>query len=202
MKNIPFYDRLLLLCTALLAAYQVVVGIEAFPLLAVVSFTVAFGVLLLASLLLIILGFEVLASAGVLIASTLMPLGISLGLVSLYLPELSVVYLLFCVIGLLAVIVTRTWAFKAAALPVFAGVHGVAGVIIFGLPLWMSFGGETPLGFVFVGVGGGLIGLGGLLLALLKAGKPLLSEALILRLLPALLFLMTLAYVIGFRMIS
>lgn len=200
--RISLYDRVLLLFTALLAAYQIVAGVESFPLLAVVSFTVAFGVLLLASLLLILMGFEVLSSVSVLIASTLMPLGISLGLVSLYLPAYRTVYLAFALLGLVGVILTRTVVWKRAAVPFFAVVHGVAGMIIFVLPLWMSLQGKAPLGFILVGVGGALIGLGGLALALLRSGKPLLPEALVLRLLPALLFLMTLAYVLGFRLIA
>jgi len=43
-----------------------------------------------------------------------------------------------------------------------------------------------------------LIGIGGLLLAFLKVGKPLLSRATILRILPGLLLLMTAAFVLGF----
>ncbi len=200
MAKMTHVSRLLLLLTALLAAYQIVVGIDAFPTLAVVSFTVAFGILLLASLLLIILGYEILASASVLIASTLIPLGVSLGLIALYLPGYSVGYLVFSLLGLLAVFVTRTMTFKRVAVPVFAGVHGVSGLIIFGLPLWMSLSGRAPAGFLIAGLGGGLMGVGGLLLAFLKSGKPILSEKTILTVLPVLLFLMTLAYVIGFKM--
>jgi len=43
-----------------------------------------------------------------------------------------------------------------------------------------------------------LIGVGGLLLALLKVGKPLLSRATILKVLPGLLLAMTVAFVAGF----
>jgi len=55
-----------------------------------------------------------------------------------------------------------------------------------------------PAGFALVGLGGAVIGLGGLLLAFLKAGKPILSQKTILTLLPGLLFLMTAAFVCGF----
>ena len=47
-------DRVLLLVTGLLAAYQIVVGIDHLDTLPIVAYTVAFGVLLVAGLLLII----------------------------------------------------------------------------------------------------------------------------------------------------
>ncbi|MDE3089060.1 MAG: hypothetical protein KGJ80_06720, partial [Chloroflexota bacterium] len=65
------------------------------------------------------------------------------------------------------------------------------------LPILLSLRGATPIGFALVGVGGALIGLGGLLLSFLKAGKPILSEKTILAVLPALLLLMTAAFVGG-----
>jgi hypothetical protein len=48
-------------------------------------------------------------------------------------------------------------------------------------------------------VGGALIGLGGLLLSFLKAGKPILSRETIFKVLPGLLLLMTACFVAGFR---
>jgi hypothetical protein len=51
--------------------------------------------------------------------------------------------------------------------------------------------------FTLVGIGGGLIGIGGLLLAFLKTGKPILSRQTILIILPTVLFL-TVCYVVGF----
>jgi hypothetical protein len=53
-------------------------------------------------------------------------------------------------------------------------------------------------GFALVGLGGALIGIGGLLLSFLKAGKPILPKEAILRILPGLLLLMTVAFVTGF----
>ncbi len=61
MKVTPL-DRILLLITCLLAAYQVVVGINGLENVPIIAYTIAFGVLLVAGLLIIILGFEVLNS--------------------------------------------------------------------------------------------------------------------------------------------
>jgi hypothetical protein len=53
--------------------------------------------------------------------------------------------------------------------------------------------------FALVGVGGALIGIGGLLLSFLKAGKPILTKDIILKVLPGLLLLMTVCFVAGFK---
>ena len=74
-------DRALLLGTVLLSAYQIVVGIDNLSTAPIIAYTIAFGVLLLAALLLIILGFEALDSPVVVIVSTIIPLALALGLV-------------------------------------------------------------------------------------------------------------------------
>lgn len=198
MKMSPL-DRILLLLTGLLAAYQVAVGIDHFSTLSIIAYTIAFGVLIIASLLLIILGFEVLESPVVVIASTVIPLtragsGLAAsGRLPDYLPG-------FAILGFLGIIVTRLIPFRNK-LPtiVLALVHGVAGLTIFLLPLSLAFQGWMKPAFALVGVGGGLIGVGGLLLSFLKTGKPILSREWIFKLLPGLLFLMTVCYVFGFK---
>jgi uncharacterized membrane protein YjjP (DUF1212 family) len=193
-------DRILLLITGLLAAYQIAVGIDGLATLPIIAYTIAFGILLVAGLLLIILGFDVLDSPIVVIVSTVIPLSLSLGLVWEHLPAYRTVYLVFVILGFLAILVTRLLPLKNK-LPVFmlAAVHGIAGLTIFLLPIIWAFTGRATHGFALVGVGGALIGIGGLLLSFLKAGKPLLSRATILKVLPSLLLLMTAAFVAGFK---
>lgn len=193
-------DRLLLLATGLLAAYQIVYGVEGAEPLAMWAYTIAFGVLLLAGLLLIILGFEALASPVVVIAATAIPLSLSLGLVWEYLPAWRTPYLAFAVAGFGAVALSRLAIQGKRAALVLAVVHGVAGLLIFGLPLLLALGGVTGGGFVLVGVGGAVIGLAGLLLSFLKLDRPVLPEKTILSLLPALLLLTTAAFVAGFAL--
>ncbi len=193
-------DRILLLITCLLAAYQIVVGIDAMGELPIIAYTIAFGVLLVAVLLLIILGFEVLDSPVVVIVSTIIPLSLATGLVWQYAPSVRIPYLLFAIFGFTAVVITRSITIKNN-LPVItlAVVHGVAGMTIFLLPILVSVQGATESIFALVGVGGALIGVGGLLLAFLKTGKPILSRETILKILPGLLLAMTLCFVIGFK---
>lgn len=192
-------DRILLLLTGLLASYQVAVGIEGLSTLPIIAYTIAFGVLLVAGLLLIILGFEVLDSPVVVIVTTIIPLSLSLGLVWQHLEAWRTPYLIFAILGFLAILTTRAMR-MSDKLPmiVLAFVHGIAGMTIFLLPVILAAQGAVQPLFALVGAGGALIGIGGLLLLFQKAGKPILSREMILRVLPGLLLLMTLLFVVGF----
>lgn len=201
MKKITVPDRILLLVTGLLAAYQIVVGIEGLVTMAMWAYTIAFGVLLVAGLLLIILGFEILDSPLVVIVSTIIPLSLSLGLVWEYLPGWRTPYLIFAIAGFLAVAFTRYATPGKTASFTLMPVHGIAGLLIFGLPILLALRGDASAGFAWVGIGGALIGVGGMLLAFLKAGKPILPRNTILAVLPGLLLLMTAAFVAGFALV-
>jgi hypothetical protein len=199
MKTTPL-DRVLLLVTGLLAAYQVAVGIDGFSTVPILAYTIAFGVLLVAGLLLIIWGFDVLDAPIVVIVSTIIPISLATGLVWQHLASIRTSYLVFALVGFLAVTLTRSIPIPGK-IPtiVLAFVHGLAGLTIFLLPILLSVQGKLNPLFSLVGVGGALIGIGGLLLSFLKAGRPILSRETILKVLPGLLFLMTLCFVIGFR---
>jgi len=200
MMKMTALDRVLLLITGLLAAYQIVVGIDQLSTAPIIAYTIAFGVLLVAGLLLIILGFDVLDSPVVVIVSTIIPLALSLGLVWEHLASFRTLYLIFTIVGFLAVALTRTIPMKNK-LPTItiAVVHGIAGMTIFLLPIVLAFQGVMNSAFALVGIGGALIGIGGLLLSFLKAGKPILSKDVILKVLPGLLLLMTVCFVAGFK---
>ncbi|MCI0520426.1 MAG: hypothetical protein L0Z70_09255 [Chloroflexi bacterium] len=198
MRKMTILDRILLLLTGLLAAYQVAAGVEGMAALPMICYTVAFGVLLVAGLLLIILGFDVLESPVVVIVSTAIPLSLSLGLAAQYLPAWTTAYAVFALLGFVVVAATRFAAPKLMAVLSLAVVHGISGLLIFALPILLALRGQAPAGFALVGVGGALIGVGGLLLSFLKTGKPILSRETILTILPLLLLLMSAAFVAGF----
>jgi hypothetical protein len=194
-------DRLLLLATGLLAAYQIVVGIDHMDAGPICAYTVAFGVLVVAGLMLIILGYEVLESPIMVIAATLIPLSLSTGLVWQYLPIWRNVYLIFAGAGMVGIILTRSLPMpKRLPVLILALVHGLAGLLITLLPPLLVLRGEAPFGFALVGFGGALIGLAGLLLSFLKIGRPVLSGETILKILPGLLLLMTASFVGGFAL--
>ena len=195
-------DRALLLITGLLAAYQIVVGIDDLSTVPIIAYTIAFGVLLVAALLLIILGFDVLDTPVVVIVSTIIPLALSLGLVWEHLASYRALYLIFTIIGFAAVILTRTVPMQnRERIPTItiAIVHGIAGITIFLLPIILSVQGVMKPAFSLVSIGGALIGIVGLLLTFFKTGKPLLSRDMKLRIFPGLLLLMTIFFVAGFK---
>ncbi len=193
-------DRTLLLLTGFLAAYQIAIGIDRMDSVSITAYTIAFGVILVAGLLLIILGFEVLDAPIVVIISTIIPLALSLGLIWQHLASLRTVYLIFTIISFLAVVLTRSIAMQNK-LPVIviAITHGIAGLTIFLLPIILAAQGQVKPLFSLVGIGGALIGIGGLLLSFLKTGKPILSRDTIMRLFPMLLLLTTAFFVAGFK---
>jgi hypothetical protein len=193
-------DRVLLLITGILAAYQVAVGIDGFTALPIIAYTIAFGVLLVAGLLLFILGFDVLDAPIVVIISTIIPLSLATGLVWQHIASFRTLYLVFAILGFLAIGITRLFPMPDK-LPtiILTIVHGIAGLTIFLLPIILSIQSRTQPLFSLVGVGGALIGLGGLLLSFLKTGRPIVSRATILRIFPALLLLTTICFVAGFK---
>ncbi len=194
-------NRILLLAMCFLAAYQVAVGINGLGNVPIIAYTIAFGVLLVAGLLIIILGYEVLDSPVVVVVSTIIPLSLSLGLVWEHSGSFQMPYLVFAVLGLLAIIITRSIRMPQG-LPtiVLTLVHGFAGMVVFLLPSFLAAQGKTNPGFGLVGFGGALIGLAGLLLYFLKSGKPIVSRETILRILPGVFLLMTIAFVSGFAL--
>ncbi|MFN8412002.1 MAG: hypothetical protein U0Z26_06405 [Anaerolineales bacterium] len=193
-------DRTLLLAMGFLAAYQIAIGIDRMDSVSIVAYTVAFGVLLVAGLLLIILGFEVLDAPIVVIISTIIPLSLSLGLVWQHLASFRTPYLIFVISGFVAVVLTRLIDMKGKIpLLVVAITHGVSGMIIFLLPIFVVFQGQVKFLFALVGLGGAFIGIGGLFLSFMKSGTPLISKENVLKTFSALLFISTLCFVIGFK---
>lgn len=193
-------NRTLLLLTVLLASYHVSVGIDGFTALPIIAYTIAFGVILVASLLIFILGIDVLDSPIVVIFSTIIPLSLAVGLVWQHAASMRISYLVFTIISFLAVTLTRSIQMQNK-LPVLviAITHGIAGLTIFLLPIILAVQGQVKPLFSLVGIGGALIGVGGLLLSFLKTGKPIVSRGTIMRLFPALLLLTTAFFVAGFK---
>jgi hypothetical protein len=77
--------------------------------------------------------------------------------------------------------------------------HGIAGMIIFLLPIIITIQRQVKPLFALVGIGGALIGILGLLLSFLKTGKPIVSRDTTMKLFPILLLLTTALFVAGFK---
>ena len=193
-------DRILLLVTGLTALYltwRFYTRYAKEKKLYDIYYMMGFLVLLVSGLILIWQGWGALASPYVLTVATLIPLGISMGLMNQYFPKWKKAYSWFALIGLLAIAYTSITGhdLKRFAVPIF---HGVAGLIIFLGPFLVKD--KAPKGFWWVGIGGALIGIGGIALAFITSGTQLLffSEEFVLMILAPLLLLMTLAFAGGF----
>lgn len=195
-----WYDRIMLLVTGLVALYltwRFYTRYSKEKKLYDIYYMMGFLVLLVSGLILIWQGWGALASPYVLTVATLIPLGISMGLMNQYFPKWKKAYSWFALVGLLAIAYTSITGhdLKRLAVPIF---HGVAGLIIFLGPFLVKD--KAPKGFWWVGIGGLLIGIGGIALAFLTSGKQLLffSQDVVLMILAPLLLLMTLAFTWGF----
>ena len=160
-------------------------------------YAMGFLVLLVSGLLLIFLGLGILASPYVLTVASLIPLGISIGIIEEYFPQYKKAFKWFVLVGFLAIAISAFLEMdliKKISVPLF---HGVAGLVIFLGPFLAK---KSPKGFWWVGIGGVLIGLGGIALAFISTGSQLLffSPSFVMAILTPLLLLMTLAFTYGF----
>jgi hypothetical protein len=198
--NLFTLDNLFLLLTGLIAAYllwRFYTRWSKEKKLYDLYYGVGFLVLLVSGLLLIFLGLGILASPYVLTVASLIPLGISMGIIEEYFPQYKKAFKWFALVGFLAIAISAIFGIdivKKISVPLF---HGVAGLVIFLGPFFVK---GAPKGFFWVGIGGVLIGLGGIALAFISVGSQLLffSPAFVMAILTPLLFLMTLAFTFGF----
>jgi hypothetical protein len=194
------FDRIILLATGLVAIYllwRFWGRYNAKKGLYDLYYITGFAVLLVAGLLLIFLGYDILASPWVLTVSSLIPLNISMGIAEQYFPAWKKAFKWFALLGFLAIAVTSLGGLagpKKIAVPLF---HGVAGLVIVLGPL---FAPGATTGLRWVSLGGVLIGLGGIALAFLALGSQLLffSQSFVLTILAPLLLAMMLAFAYGF----
>lgn len=196
-----YFDQFMLLLTGLVAIYLLQFFKREYKSTNQqhnIYYMMSFAVLLISGLLLIGLGYEILSNPLVVVVAAVIPLALALGLISEFFPQSERYYLLFVIVGLFAIAITRLGGPSGTATAVLATVHSIAGLTIFLTPIHVSRQGKTPWSFVWVTIGGTLIGIGGISLAFLKAGSPILSEELIFTILAPLLFLMAAAFAFGF----
>jgi hypothetical protein len=198
--HMTLLDKILLLATGLVAIYLLYRFWGRYSkgkALHDLYYMLGFAVLLVSGLLLIFLGYGILASPYVLTVASLIPLGISMGIAEQYFPSWKKAFKWFALIGFLAIALTSIAGMdvlKKIAVPLF---HGVAGLVIFLGPFYAK---KAPQGFWWVGIGGVLIGLGGIALAFISVGAQLLffTPAFVMQILAGLLLLMALAFAWGF----
>lgn len=198
------FDRIVLLLTGLVLIYMILYFVKkqkssetagAFNLYYIVSFLV----FLVAGLILIFAGWEALANNFVAVVAGLIPFGLATGLMTKYHEEYSKNFLYLMVLGLVLITVSRYGGMSWGSIvyPVF---HAIAGITIFFVPILAVKAEKAASQFIYITVGGTLIGLGGMALAFLKAGKQLLffSQDFVLLILAPLLFMTALFFSLGF----
>lgn len=167
-------------------------------------YIMGFAVLFVSGVLLILLGYEILGTPFVLTVASLIPLGISMGIAEQYFPDWKKYFKWFATIGFLAIAATSFGGMETLRKIVVPLFHSVAGLVIFLGPFFATSspqGKKAAKGFFWVGIGGLLIGIGGIALAFLSVGSPLLgifTAELVFNILSLLLLLMTLAFAWGF----
>jgi len=162
-------------------------------------YMISFAVLLVAGVLLIIFGWAALGNDWVAIVAGLIPFGLATGLISRFYPKITKAYLLVLIIGLVLITITRFADMITAGKIIYPLFHAIAGLTIFFVPIAAVKQGKMKGSFAFVTLGGTLIGLGGIALAFITAGKQLLffSSELVLTILAPLLFLTALCFALG-----
>ena len=205
-----WFDRIILLITGLTALYLIWRFYGRYHQkkgLYDLYYIPGFAVLFVSGVLLIFLGYEILGLGGsalspyILPIASLIPLCISIGIVEQYYTDYKKPYKWVALIGFLAIAITSIAGMatmKKIAVPLF---HTIAGLVIFLGPILAAKNGKSPKGFIWVGIGGMLIGIGGIALAFLTTGSQLLffSTEVVLAILAPLLLLMTLAFTWGFE---
>lgn len=200
------FDRIVLLLTGLIAIYMIwnLLKKEKSPGTSDHSniyYMISFLVLLVSGLLLIFFGWGALGNKLVSVVAGLIPFGLALGLVARFHPKYLKLFLAFLTLGLVLIAVTKFADITTAGKIVYPLFHAIAGFTIFFVPIFALKAGKVNNMFLFVTLGGTLIGLGGIALAFISVGKQLLffSPSFVLAILAPLLFLTTLSYAIGLK---
>ena len=200
------FDQIVLLLTGLLAIYMIsfflkrqknekTAGRHNF------HYMISFLVLLVAGLLLIIFGWDALGNNFIAVVAGLIPFTLATGLVCEYHKDKAKWFVILMLIGLILIAWTRYASdMESLAKIVYPVFHAIAGLTIFFLPIFLVKADRVKSQFIWVTVGGTLIGLGGIALAFLTAGKQLLffSPEFVLMILAPLLLVMALCYAYGF----
>jgi len=194
--KVSILNRIIFLFTGLLAGYQIISGMDNYSNLTITLYTISFGLLLLASLLLLLIGFEIMENDYVAVVATLIPITLSLGLVTDKLENASFYSILISITFIIAVYL-RFFSHGKIALLSLGAIHLLSGSVVFILPIVLFFSKQAEIHILMISLGGIIIGIAGVALGFLKTGKLIEIKEKIFSLFPTVLFLTTLAFVIG-----
>ena len=197
-------DQIILLLTGLTAVYLIYRFIQALKESTekpkyYYHYIVSMAVLFVSGVLVILFDFAVLARPEIKIVATLIPFALATGLMCQFYQKYAKPYVMFMMLGFILIILMNYGIIDTKIIyPIF---HSIAGLTIFFIPIVAVSNKTANKGFLWVTLGGALIGIGGIALAFLGAGKPLLgifTAEVVFTILSPILLLMVLSYTIGF----
>ena len=197
-------DQIILLLTGLTAVYLIFRFIQALKGTTKKTkyfyhYILSFAVLFVSGVLIVLFDFAILARPEIKIVATLIPFGIATGLMCQFYQNYAKPYVLFLLLGFVLIVLLNYGVLDTKLIyPIF---HSIAGLTIFFVPIIAVKNKGADKGFIWVTVGGALIGIGGIALAFLGTGTPLLgifTAEVVFTILSPILLLMTLAYTWGF----
>jgi len=194
--KVSILNRIIFLLTGHMAGYKIISGMDNYSNLTTTLYTISFGLLLLASLLLLLMGFQIMENDYVAVVTSIIPITLSLGLVTDKLDHATFYSVIISLSFIIAVALRFFSSGKIAALSLGA-IHLLSGSVIFSLPIILFATGKAGIHILMISLGGTIIGVGGMFLGFLKAGKLAMKKEKIYSFFPILLFLTTTAFVIG-----
>jgi len=197
IKKVSFLNRAIVILVGHIAGYKVVNGMEPYSELTTLYYTIGFGTIVLVALLMMMFGLKVLMNDWVMIMTAFIPVGLSLGLVNQFLPSINYLYLVISIVGIIAVILTRRYKSKKNATLTTSLVHGASGLIVVLLPIYLVMNNLEKSSILFVSLGGIILGSEGILKALQKMERKIISEDKLNNYFPLLLLLASTAFVVG-----
>jgi hypothetical protein len=145
----------------------------------------------------VLMGVDIIEHPIAALAASMLPLGFSMGLIGEFLLEYHLIYSSLISVLYAGLTIQKLRKQDKSALLFQILLHGFSGLVLFILPLVLFIQGEVESNFLGVSVGTGLVAIGGMALAFLKSGKPLLSKDQIYTIFPGVLLLAVVAYSIG-----
>jgi len=179
-----------------MAGYQIISGMDSYSNLTTTFYTISFGLLLLACLLLLLIGFEIMENDYVAVIAAIIPITLSLGLITDKF-EYSLFYTILISVGFIIAVLLRFFSSGIIASLSLGIIHFLSGSVVFFLPIFLFFSEKAGLQILMISLGGVIVGIGGMFLGLLKTGKSPLSKEKIVALFPIILLLTTTSFVIG-----
>ncbi len=189
-------NRIIYLFTGIVAGYQIIHGMDNYSDLTTTLYTISFGILLLASLLLLLMGFEIMENDYIAVVVSLIPMSLSLGIVFDKLEHAGVYATLIFISFVIAASLRFFAKGKVASLSIGV-LHFISGAVVCFIPIILFLTNKAGFQILFISLGGIIIGTGEMLLGALKAGKTIIKKEKVVELFPTILLFTTISFVIG-----